>query len=328
MSQPLGTIPPSATEAAVDWLVRLSSGAADDSLQVQFRHWLEADAVHQAAWAALSRSMAGFDELHHLTHQKSGQTKAVHQALSSSKISMQRRKFLGKGVAVVVMGVGTGYLANRFTPLAHFTADYVTATGERRNITLADGSRVQINARSALDIRYTDKERLLQLHAGECMVEVASDPLRPLLLQTPHGVLEAKGGCRLLAGLEGGRSFAMVQQGALNLVSRQGSQAIMEAGEAAWFDKQAIERKAANIAARAAWIHGMLDVRDQSLAEVVESLRVYHRGWIRVSPQAASLRVFGMFRLDDIGQALYSLQAVLPVSIRRYGNLLTMIDLI
>ncbi|MCB5185757.1 DUF4880 domain-containing protein [Methylobacillus gramineus] len=321
-------IPSSVIEAAVDWMVRLEAGDVDEALQLQFHQWLEADPGHRTAWNEISQSLTGFQQMQSLGYQHAGHASAVYQAISNKKISTQRRKFLRGGMAVVVLGAGTGYLVNRVTPLAHFNADYVTGTGERHSMMLADGTQVRLNARSALDVDFTHTQRVLRLHSGECLLEVASDAVRPLLLQTPHGVVHVVSGSHLLALVAAQQSVVMVQQQAVKLVNTEQQTLTLGHDEAAWFDAAHVQRKVSDFMARSAWIHGMLDVRNQSLAEVVESLRAYHHGWIRVSPRAASLRVFGMFRLDDVGQALYSLQAVLPITIKRYGNVLTMIDLL
>lgn len=318
-----------AIEAAVDWLVKLSSGAVSDEVSTQFQSWLDADTHHQAAWQQLAQSMSGFEQVQHLTNRQAGHANAVRQALAGKHVSAERRHFLKGGAAVIALGLGTAYLTNRVTPLTHSMSDHVTPTGERKDIALADGTRVQLNARSALDIDFSEKQRVLTLHQGACIVDVAPDALRPLLLRTVHGVVHATGGCRMLAGISDRQSYAMVQQQSLVVAPLHHREAVLTSSEAvaAWFDQHTLMLKPANVKASMAWEHGMLDVRDQSLEEVVESLRAYHAGWIRLSPRAAGLRVFGMFQLDDIGQVMHALQSILPISIRRYGNLLTMIDL-
>lgn len=316
-------------DAAVDWLVKLSSGAVSDELNAQFQLWLDADIHHAMAWQQLTQSMSGFEQVQHLAGRQEEHVHAVRQVLSGKPLA-DRRHFLKSGAAVVALGLGTAYLANRVTPLSYIMSDHVTSTGERQEIALADGTRVKLNARSALDVDFSEKQRVLTLHQGACIVDVAPDALRPLLLRTVHGLVRAGGGCRMLAGISGGQTYAMVQQQSLVVAPLHQPEAVLSSSEAvaAWFDQHALMLKPANVNASMAWEHGMLDVRDQRLEEVVESLRAYHAGWIRLAPRAAGLRVFGMFQLDDIGQVMHALQSILPISIRRYGSLVTMIDLV
>ncbi|MFC3217208.1 hypothetical protein [Comamonas sp. JC664] len=47
------------------------------------------------------------------------------------------------------IGVATALVADRLTPLGQLMADWHTGTGERREFTLADGTTVLLDARSA-----------------------------------------------------------------------------------------------------------------------------------------------------------------------------------
>ncbi|MET0125314.1 MAG: iron dicitrate transport regulator FecR, partial [Pseudomonas caspiana] len=69
------------------------------------------------------------------------------------------------------------------------------------------------------------------------------------------------------------------------------------------------------------------EVRDQSLGDIVEALRPYRRGILRISPQARALRVSGVFPLDDTDQALRSLQEVLPIKVETHFNWWTQLSL-
>ena len=63
----------------------------------------------------------------------------------------------------------------RYTPLPHavaaLRADHHTSTGQRQRLVLADGSRVWLNTRSALDVDYRRQERRLIVLDGEILVQ-------------------------------------------------------------------------------------------------------------------------------------------------------------
>ena len=71
----------------------------------------------------------------------------------------------------------------------------------------------------------------------------------------------------------------------------------------------------------------MLVARDQSLDQVVDALRPYRAGFMRISPAAGRLRVLGAFPLDDPDRVLESLAQTLPIRLTRYGGWLVSIDL-
>jgi len=56
---------------------------------------------------------------------------------------------------------------------------YSTGVGERRTLTLADGSVVTLDARSRIQVKYRDRERLIDLDQGQARFDVAKDPARP-----------------------------------------------------------------------------------------------------------------------------------------------------
>src|SRR5690606_22809655 len=57
--------------------------------------------------------------------------------------------------------------------------NYTTGFGELRSITLRDGSIVQLDARTALRERFSEKERWVELDSGAAIFTVAKDPSRP-----------------------------------------------------------------------------------------------------------------------------------------------------
>ncbi len=65
-----------------------------------------------------------------------------------------------------------------FTVNRHST--YTTQVGERRSITLADGSMIDLNARSAIRIKFSKSERNVDLMDGQALFEVAQGQVAPV----------------------------------------------------------------------------------------------------------------------------------------------------
>src|SRR3546814_8640040 len=98
-----------------------------------------------------------------------------------------------KTIAVLGMTLPAAWLAYRYVP---GTADYRTAVGERRRIVLADGSQVHLNTSTDMDVRYSERARVLQLQRGEIYIQTAPDAhglARPFLVETAQGRLRALG---------------------------------------------------------------------------------------------------------------------------------------
>lgn len=309
-------------ERAIDWLVRLDSGSASPDDRAAFDAWLNADPRHRQAWGTLAGLLdSPIDLLKEADTRLPGQRRAARLALTATA----RRKALRSGAAALLLGLGGYALTRQQTPVALF-ADLRTGTGERRRIRLADGSTLFLNARSAVDVAFGADVRALRLRAGEILVEAAPDRQRPLIVHTGHGAARALG-TRFIVSLQEDHSELAVLEHRVELTAANGARRVVEAGGAARFTAAGIRFLADPAEARAAWIDGRLDVRDRALGEVIDALRPYKRGYLRVSPQAATLRIFGVFPLDEPDAALQALAETQPITVHRYGPLLTRVEL-
>ena len=70
---------------------------------------------------------------------------------------------------------------------------YSTGVGEQRALLLADGSRVELNARSRIRVRYTERTRDIDLLSGQALFKVAKDHARPFIVATGDTHVRAVG---------------------------------------------------------------------------------------------------------------------------------------
>lgn len=321
-----------ATDQAIDWLVRLDSGHAGEQDRRAFERWLGQSSSHAQAWAQVQRRLSGAAEpaLVQLRRHGEGPAALGRQALLAPVPTAARRRGLLRGsLAVLLAGSATAWLAHRQTPLTTLAADLRTGTGQRRRHRLPDGSEIELDARSAADIAFSDTRRLVRLREGALLVQVAvsapGQPLRPFVVQSAQGTVQALG-TRFMVRQAEGRTLVHVLQHSVLLTSLSGHQHRLDEGRSAWMDADAISEQGTAQLAPAAWADGVIDVRDQSLGEVVEALRPYQAGIIRLSPEAARLRIFGVFPLARPDQVLQDLVDTHPISVRRWGQWLTLID--
>ena len=204
-------------------------------------------------------------------------------------------------------------------------AELRTATGERRSLSLGDGSRLLLNAGSAADFEASSVRRLLRLYQGALVVQVAPDPTRPFIVRTAQGEVRALG-TRFLVEQLADSTRVVVLEHAVRASVPGGVQRDVAQGQAALLYPQRIEPLPAGQAYRADWVEGRLSVLDESLDTVIDALRPYRPGFIRVSPQVRALRVQGVFPLDDSQRTLAALQDTLPIRVVSYGPWLTLIE--
>lgn len=322
---------PAALAAAIDWQMRLREPGASASERERFDDWLASDPAHACAWRrvdGLLREPAR--QLRALYPPGTPQRQAIYRSLDATATAAgPRRKLLG-GAAMLLAAAGAGLLAHRSQPLGDLWADARSATGVARRIALPDGSTLHLNARSAADLMFDARQRRVRLRAGELLAQVVRDPAapRPFVVATRHGEARALG-TRYLVREDDERSLLVVLEHSVALQTADGQQAVLPAGQAAWFGPRGIEPAGRNLAHRAGFADGVLDVRDEPLGEVIEALRPWRPGPIRISPAAARLRVFGVFPLAkpaDSQRVLQVLVDTLPISVTTWGPLLTLVD--
>lgn len=227
---------------------------------------------------------------------------------------------------MIVLGTGATLAVDRRAgPWDRVTADLRAGTGERLTRTLADGSSLMLNAGSVVDLQFSPSERRVRLLAGALLAQAAPDAQRPFVVETVHGSVRALG-TRFVVQQRRDDSYAMVQEHAVQVRTRGGAIQHLAEGESVRFTRVGVDTVQTGEAHRAAWTRGALDVRNDSLDEVIDALRPYLPGPVRVSPAAARLRVFGVFRLDEPQRVLQALAETQPIAVRRYAGWLTLVE--
>ncbi|MBN3965172.1 FecR family protein [Pseudomonas gregormendelii] len=310
------------SEQAIDWMVKLRAGTPDAALQMRFNAWLAMDPAHLQAWTTLQERLgASFNTVRALDRRVPGQAGEARQILLQPQGS--RRDALRVIAGLGLLGGGLWLCAR--SPLGDsLLADLSTGRGQRQGYNLADGSRLNLNANSAVDLRFDDQQRLVVLRHGELVIQVAPDPQRPLRVRTAQGQVQALG-TRFLVAQEQDATRVVVLQHSVQLRLPDGTTRDLQEGQSALLATGRITPTAGDQRGRADWLVGRLNVLDEPLEQVVEALRPYQRGFIRIAPQVRHLRVQGVFPLDDPARTLAALAETLPIQVDSYSPWLTLI---
>jgi transmembrane sensor len=310
-----------ATQAAVGWLVVLHSGEASAAERRDFNHWLAQSPEHRTAWERLAGALD--DTLAPARSAASAHAApgaALGQVLAHAETRTRQRRHLLRG-ALALGGVATAaaLLAERQWPLAQLAADLRTGTGERRDFTLPDGSQLSLDARSAADIDFREGHRTVTLRQGALVVQAAPRHHSgvPFVVRTAHGTVRALG-TRFVVRQEAQYSTVGMLEHSVEVTAPGTEPHTLAEGRSARFGPDGIAPLDASPTAASAWQRGMLEAHDQPLGEVVQALRAYRAGFIRIAPGAAALRVYGTYALDDTDRALAALAETLPVTVRIY----------
>ncbi|MEH6564377.1 MAG: FecR domain-containing protein [Halopseudomonas sp.] len=304
-------IPTAVVRAAIEWRLKLDTADNQALVSARIQRWCKKRPEHALAWQRLGNLQAEF----------AGYAATLPRRelgiplLQRASVDLQRRRALKLLTLAVAVGGPAGWLASQNSRLV---ADYSVGTGERRHITLADGSQLLLNTGSAVDVRFSATQRLLVLREGEVQIHSSADPdrlrARPLRVECRHGWCESDAG-RFLLRDQGSYSELQLQEGTLALATYAGEERLATVGQQYQLHPGGIETVTAPRLDPAAWTRGMLVVNDIRLGDFVRELARYRNGIIGCDPAVAELLLSGVFQLADQDALLDNLSRSLPVRI-------------
>ncbi|MBN9366760.1 MAG: DUF4880 domain-containing protein [Comamonadaceae bacterium] len=137
------------------------------------------------------------------------------------------------------------------------------------------------------------------------------------IVRTAHGQVRALG-TRFIVRQHADDSLVGMLEHSVEITTASGQRQTLHEGRSARWSPTAITPDPIAPGTAAAWRHGLFEAHDQPLGDVVQALRAYRRGFIRIAPRAAALRVYGSYALDDTDRALAALAETLPIEVRVY----------
>lgn len=303
--------PDEAGDAAIEWFLRLREGPLSAEENAAFEDW-RADPAHRTA----------LDEVLRMHGHLAGMSSA-RRARRAPSAPRRRRVAAFAFAAAAALAVFASFdeIAMRLR------ADHYAGVGERKLLTLDDGSHVQLDSRSAIAVRYEAKERRLVLLAGEAWFEAAPDPSRPFVVEAGEGRVTALGTAFDIALEPSGARVTVLEHRVA--VSSGGKTTIVEEGQQTGFERNAPVRApgSADVDAATAWRRGKLIVNRRPLAEALAAIGRYHRGFVYcIDPSVCARRISGVFGAeDDPLQSVAEIEASLglrAIRITRYLILL------
>ncbi len=294
-------------EAAASWYVQFQAQPPTPSERHAWQQWLNAEPSHQAAWNQMEQLQRSLGTL---------PPDLTRRALSTTQ---QRRQVLKW---MLLLG-GTGYLGwnvQQHTSLSSAWADYRTGVGERRRIALADGTQVDLNTHTSIDVTIDEHQRLIRLREGEVLIHTGkSGGQTPFYVETRQGRVQALGTRFTVRQLSGSTRVGVLQDRvSVSPADQPDHSQILSAGESVDFDRQQVGGNHPYRSTQAAWVDGQLIVLDARLGDVIDDLARYRPGVLQCDAASARLRVSGTFRLDSTDAVLANLQATLPIQVKYF----------
>lgn len=310
-SDPTGQPPPldPLVEEALAWLVRLNSGeeTADD--------WTAYE-----DWKAIS---AGY---------RAAATRA-EQLWVNLGPALARKRGPGKLLPIVFLAAlvlpALAFMSGVFGPPASYWAAYQAPFGERRAVTLSDGSAVELDTGTSFDFDSRGETRMLTLYSGQIFVSVHPDARHPFVVEAGNGAIRALG-TAFDVRRDKDETRVVVAESSVRvglLGGSNGATVDVHAGQQVAYSPGGLGApRAADVQSLTAWREGKIVFKDLPLGDVVAELSRYRRGMIVIlDEQSRKLPVTGIFDTGDDDAIFDAITVVAPVIVRKLP-MLTLIE--
>ena len=321
------------SDAAAAWLVRIE-GHTSTGIWDELQAWLDRDPRHRAAFIRVRLAWNRVDRLKSLRPMDGtidsdllARTKIQPEALSSGDrqpldtcgarpdpLAMPGRRRAVVTAAAVAAAAVFAWLALQNGSHPGTWKTYGTDIGGREKIELTDGSTVDLNTNTELNVRISGSRRDILLARGEALFHVAHDPARPFYVTAGATLVRAVGTAFSMRIRDGGHVEVIVAEGRV-AISAPGMQANLEnpsslaraphvsAGEAAVAGQSSVSVTAVpptQLNRKLAWTAGHLAFYGETLADAIGEFNRYNHHQITIAdPVIAKVRVGGNFLATD-----------------------------
>lgn len=286
---------------AAAWVACIDRGLSDGE-KVELDLWLEGDrrrvgalARARAIWLHAERASSLAPLI--------AEPDVADEELEIRPVSRRRLLIGGTGAlaAALVGAVSLPRLLHRPTILS-------TGVGEIRRIPLKDGSVVTLDTNSVLEVAFSESERRVTLRSGGAFFEVATDRLRPFLVEAGGVLLRATASAFSVRALAGMPLSVLVARGAVDMARTiDGARIALAANIRATLPIDApltaVTRATVSpddIDRQLSWRNGMLAFEGETLEEAAAMFRRYGTPAIEIdTPVLARTPITGLFAASD-----------------------------
>jgi len=339
-------------QQAADWLVRLDGDRAPSATELdELKAWMQRSPAHKEQFKRLTQYWHKANLLTELSFPLPG-SKRPNGLLANLRYQF-RQLFTNSWQATTSLGAALTLSVAVATGLLLVNQDgvsgngiYETRIGEQNTITLVDGSVIQLNTDSHIQVNYEDNQRNIVLMAGEAHFDVAKDRSRPFVVKAGDGMVRAVG-TAFTVRINPEALKVIVTEGKVALVAvtkvlpettelevtqiaqiqtTQPDRGYLVQGQSVEFKPQADtglgnqiqQLKKDDLAQQLAWRKGLLLFAGQPLSEVIDEVNRYTKLDIQIiDTEIANISIGGQFKVGETEAMLKVLETSFGISVSR-----------
>ncbi|MCS3433134.1 FecR domain-containing protein [Klebsiella sp. BIGb0407] len=299
-------------QQAALWAVKMAERSLTEDEEREMTAWFEGDPQHADALIKAQQQWIMLGTL-----SRSTSADALLKADASTVVPLttkviNRRRWSHWATAAVIILASLPALFLLPDAWLRWQADYYTATGEIRQVTLPDGSRVDLDSHSAIALDFNNEERRVRLLSGNAWFTVAplgKDEIRPFRVEAEGGMTQALG-TQFSIDLNGGGADVAVHEHSVR-VSYQGQSLVLTEQQGARYADNHLVRHSVS-PSQFAWRRGWLIIDKQPVSDAVAQINRYqNQKVIVVNPTLRKRIVSGTFTLNTSENAIETLRQTL-----------------
>ena len=289
-------------QTAAEWLVRREGEGWSDADQAVFDQWVAEETAHRIAVIRLETVWRKAGRLR-VSALRSGEAPTPVAQADEEPAPPPRRRWLWPAAIAASLALVSIPLYQNLTA----AETYATAVGGFQRLPLADGSRVDLNTNSRLDVAYGKSVRRLDLEQGEAFFKVAKNPDRPFVVHAGGWRVTAVG-TAFTVKLRGGDIEVVVTEGRVRIdppatggaPSRPVFASEGQIATATGVGPVVRPLDEATMDMALSWRDGLLIFDGRPLGEVAAEFNRYNRVQLVVDPSATGVIVDGSFRANNV----------------------------
>ena len=324
------------------WIVALRRENVQPADLDKFAAWLSIDILHQQTWDNALTVWQTLGAISHMpldallaadpvdavreTHQPtSHQASKLNCFLANFSLDRLRQRWMPVAMACSLLLASALVALFNAPPQSDF---YSVGVGEYAEVVLADGSVVELNTDSAIEVTLTDHSREIELLKGEAFFAVAPDKSRPFIVDVAGATVRAVGTAFNIYKVSGESAVVAVTEGIVRIEEADGSSVsaaqsrLVTADSALNIDLlRGLSDADVDNTQATAWRHGQLLFDSTPLAEAVAMLNRYLVQKVVVADTVpSSMRLSGTFSSRQKKETLLAVAQALSLELTRHGD--------
>jgi transmembrane sensor len=315
------------TDAAAHWCMRMHASDCTADERKAFELWIKAHPVHAVEYEAMLEIWDISEHIEPASPAPVDDVVRLHSnpAPVAAKSTASHWRAYATAAAVVLAVPVAGFIGwnQGLIPNAYDTYE---ANGSTRLVTMADGSRVELNLGTRLTFANYKDRRSVVLDKGEAFFEVSHDTQHPFVVSAGQGSIKVTG-TTFNVWMYQDQVKVMLLEGSVQVVSntsRPGSGYRLEPGMQASYKAGDFEPQISQTYANdnsLTWRNGKLVINNLPLAQALPLINRYLPQPILLADNATgAIRLGGSYNTGDMAGLLASLPKVLPVTVTKNND--------